>query len=120
MDCHRRCRLRSATSHDSSTNVPTPNALTALLEIGKGTTVGQGDTGMLRCLLLRLCFMSRRRLFHDHHLSPSLSLLVTRPLYSLYSTVAMSEPVLKIKKLSENAKVPTRGSENAAGYDLYA
>eukprot|EP00730_Choanoeca_flexa_P011261 TRINITY_DN24216_c0_g1_i1.p1 TRINITY_DN24216_c0_g1~~TRINITY_DN24216_c0_g1_i1.p1 ORF type:complete len:159 (+),score=25.68 TRINITY_DN24216_c0_g1_i1:43-477(+) len=32
----------------------------------------------------------------------------------------MSEPMLKIKKLSENAKVPTRGSDNAAGYDLYA
>ena len=27
---------------------------------------------------------------------------------------------MKIKLLNENAKVPTRGSEYAAGYDLYA
>ena len=27
---------------------------------------------------------------------------------------------IKLKKLSETAKVPTRGSEYAAGYDLYA
>ena len=27
---------------------------------------------------------------------------------------------LEIKKLSENAKMPTKGSEEAAGYDLYA
>ena len=27
---------------------------------------------------------------------------------------------IKIKKLNENAKIPTRGSEQAAGYDLYA
>jgi dUTP pyrophosphatase len=27
---------------------------------------------------------------------------------------------IKIKLLNENAKVPTRGSEKAAGYDLYA
>lgn len=27
---------------------------------------------------------------------------------------------INIKKLSENAKIPTRGSEYAAGYDLYA
>lgn len=27
---------------------------------------------------------------------------------------------VKIKKLNENAVIPTKGSENAAGYDLYA
>lgn len=27
---------------------------------------------------------------------------------------------IKIKKLNENAKIPTRGSNSAAGYDLYA
>ena len=27
---------------------------------------------------------------------------------------------IKIKKLKENAVIPTRGSEKAAGYDLYA
>ena len=27
---------------------------------------------------------------------------------------------MKIKLLSPNAKVPTKGSEQAAGYDLYA
>ena len=27
---------------------------------------------------------------------------------------------MKIKRLNEKAKIPTRGSENAAGYDLYA
>lgn len=27
---------------------------------------------------------------------------------------------VKIKKLNDNAKIPTRGSEYAAGYDLYA
>ncbi len=34
----------------------------------------------------------------------------------------MSEPIfdLKVERLSSNALVPTRGSENAAGYDLYS
>ena len=27
---------------------------------------------------------------------------------------------LKIKKLKENAKIPTRGTDGAAGFDLYA
>lgn len=27
---------------------------------------------------------------------------------------------IKVKKLNKNAKIPTRGSSNAAGYDLYA
>jgi dUTP pyrophosphatase len=27
---------------------------------------------------------------------------------------------IKIKKINENAKIPTRGSTSAAGYDLYA
>ena len=27
---------------------------------------------------------------------------------------------IQVKKLKENAKIPTRGSEQAAGYDLYA
>lgn len=31
-----------------------------------------------------------------------------------------TSPPLLIKKLSEKAKLPTRGSEFAAGYDLYA
>lgn len=31
-----------------------------------------------------------------------------------------SEVQIKIKKLRENAKIPTRGSSSAAGYDLYA
>lgn len=30
------------------------------------------------------------------------------------------EEVLKIKRLSEHAFIPTRGSKLAAGYDLYA
>jgi dUTP diphosphatase len=30
------------------------------------------------------------------------------------------DPVLRVKKLSENAKIPTRGSPKSAGYDLYA
>ena len=30
------------------------------------------------------------------------------------------DPQLRIKLLSTNAKVPTRGSEKAAGYDLYS
>lgn len=29
------------------------------------------------------------------------------------------EPVLKIKRISDNAVIPTRGSKDAAGYDLY-
>lgn len=29
------------------------------------------------------------------------------------------EPVLKIRRISENAVIPTRGSKDAAGYDLY-
>ena len=32
----------------------------------------------------------------------------------------MNTTTVKIKKLNENAKIPTRGSEYAAGYDLYA
>jgi len=29
-------------------------------------------------------------------------------------------PVLRVKRLTPNAQIPTRGSEEAAGYDLYA
>ena len=32
----------------------------------------------------------------------------------------MSGVNIKLKKLKENAKIPTRGSSSAAGYDLYA
>ena len=32
----------------------------------------------------------------------------------------MAETVLKVKRVSETAKLPTRGSEKAAGIDLYA
>lgn len=32
----------------------------------------------------------------------------------------MNTETIKIKKLNENAKIPTRGSEYAAGWDLYA
>lgn len=32
----------------------------------------------------------------------------------------MGKMEVKIKKLNENAKMPTKGSEMAAGYDLYA
>lgn len=32
----------------------------------------------------------------------------------------MFEPTINIKKLNEDAVIPTRGSEYAAGYDLYA
>ena len=32
----------------------------------------------------------------------------------------MNTTTVKIKKLNENATIPTRGSEYAAGYDLYA
>lgn len=32
----------------------------------------------------------------------------------------MMQTKVKIKKLNTNAKVPTRGSEEAAGYDLYS
>lgn len=36
-------------------------------------------------------------------------------------TVEMSsEPALQVKKLSATARLPTRGSDFAAGYDLYA
>jgi len=37
-----------------------------------------------------------------------------------YSKVAYQTPVLRVKKLSEDAKIPTKGSEYSAGYDLYA
>lgn len=33
---------------------------------------------------------------------------------------APAEPALRVKKLSENATLPKRGSEKAAGYDLCA
>lgn len=33
---------------------------------------------------------------------------------------ASSEPALQVKKLSETARLPTRGSDFAAGYDMYA
>ena len=32
----------------------------------------------------------------------------------------MNTTTVKIKKLNENTKIPTHGSEYAAGYDLYA
>lgn len=32
----------------------------------------------------------------------------------------MENVTIKIKKLNENAKIPTQGSTAAAGYDLYA
>lgn len=36
------------------------------------------------------------------------------------TTNAMAAPLLQIKKLSEKARLPTRGSAFAAGYDIYA
>lgn len=35
-------------------------------------------------------------------------------------TVEMTPPCIKIKRLNDDAKIPTRGSKYAAGYDLYA
>ena len=32
---------------------------------------------------------------------------------------AQKDPVLQVKKLSENARLPERGSSFAAGYDLF-
>ena len=40
------------------------------------------------------------------------------PIYSL-STIPMERETLYIKKLSENATTPVRGSPNSAGYDLF-
>ena len=34
--------------------------------------------------------------------------------------IKMNSLPVKVKKLDENAKLPTRGSDYAAGYDLYA
>lgn len=34
-------------------------------------------------------------------------------------TQDISSSALRVKKLSDNATVPTRGSAHAAGYDLY-
>ena len=39
-------------------------------------------------------------------------------IYSL-STSQMEQETLYIKKLSENATTPVRGSPNSAGYDLF-
>lgn len=36
------------------------------------------------------------------------------------STVERSDSILKIRKIHENAFIPTRGSRDAAGYDLYS
>ena len=41
-----------------------------------------------------------------------------QPIYSL-STSPMEQETLYIKKLSENATTPVRGSPNSAGYDLF-
>lgn len=35
-------------------------------------------------------------------------------------TAPAAEPALQVKKLSPQGRLPTRGSEFAAGYDLYA
>ena len=35
-------------------------------------------------------------------------------------TVPVPQTKLLVKLLSQNAKLPTRGSDNAAGYDLYS
>ena len=34
--------------------------------------------------------------------------------------MAVPGTVLQVKKLTESAKIPTRGSPDAAGFDLYA
>ena len=44
---------------------------------------------------------------------------VRRVQFGRISGFVFSEPI-KVKKLSDTAKLPTRGSEHAAGYDLYA
>lgn len=36
-----------------------------------------------------------------------------------FEVPAAPEPQLYVKRLSKNAKLPTRGSAMAAGYDLY-
>ena len=40
--------------------------------------------------------------------------------YMNYALEQLINPMAFIKLLNENAKVPTRGSEEAAGYDLYS
>lgn len=39
---------------------------------------------------------------------------------SAAAATTSSEPQLLVKKLSEKARIPTRGSAFAAGYDIYA
>ena len=40
--------------------------------------------------------------------------------YMNYSLNQLVNPFVFVKLLNENAKIPTRGSEEAAGYDLYS
>ena len=55
---------------------------------------------------------------------PLLQRMHQQNIFKLYSTVAavMAVPgtILQVKKLTENAKIPTRGSPDAAGFDIYA
>ena len=69
---------------------------------------------------------------YNHHYQSILSSLSTSVLlfssssnnnlniYNTNDSIMSSELPLKVKKLSENATLPTKGSEMAAGFDLYA
>ena len=55
----------------------------------------------------------------EEHLMPVSSAPSAKKLKPFLSSNADIEPQLYCKRLSENAQLPTRGSPDAAGYDLY-
>jgi dUTP pyrophosphatase len=64
----------------------------------------------------------RQKTDHDQQTASIDSMASSAPTSNHTSVVTKVEqaPALLIKKLSDKAKLPTRGSEFAAGYDIYA
>lgn len=52
--------------------------------------------------------------------APDNSTISSPPAKRVKTTTMEAPPALQIKKLSEKGRLPTRGSEFAAGYDIYS
>ena len=86
-----------------------------LQELNEGWFVCLLDRGVpFRCVCVGVACFNR-------HTCPYLQLQIvdhfSRQIYIVF--VKMQEEVLYVKKLSENATIPVRGSVHAAGYDLF-
>ncbi|XP_032870618.1 deoxyuridine 5'-triphosphate nucleotidohydrolase, mitochondrial [Amblyraja radiata] len=86
-----------------------------------------GSAAGIRALARALCSSAAMRTISDSAMptSETAATTTTSPVKSAASSVKsaaspLKADVLKFAKLSENAQRPTRGSERAAGYDLYS